>query len=135
METPSASAAQTAYKGGLTSGGPPRTVRITAAWHPYRDLGLAVARWELKTRPPHVVLHLPDGSGLRVPLEWTDASPPSHRPALPSLRFTADSLLALTRLVEALQDPHAGKSAGDEHGEDVDEAAVALERSGGTSSS
>jgi hypothetical protein len=53
MKHASATPAQTAYKSLIAR----KTVRLQVWWHPARDLDLPVIRWELMTRPPHVVLH------------------------------------------------------------------------------
>ena len=99
-------------------------------WHPSRGRDLTVVRWELKTRPPHVVLRLPGGSGLRVPLSWTNAGPMEAQPAR-RLRFTSWSLLELTALVESLRKRSADGCVGRRQEEDFDEAAVTVEHRGG----
>jgi hypothetical protein len=53
------------------------------------------------TRPPHVVLRAPNGVGIRVPLQWTDADARDDLNRI-RIRFTTDSLLELVRLVESL---------------------------------
>ena len=58
-------------------------------------------RWELKTRPPRVVVRLPDGSGLTVPLSCTYAGGAGESVERRA-RFTVDALLELTALIEAL---------------------------------
>jgi hypothetical protein len=78
-------------------------VRIGVSWHPARGVDLEVVRWELKTPVPHVVVRLPDGSGVRIPFRWTEAGG-----AVASRgrcgRFTIDSLCEITTLVESLLD-------------------------------
>ncbi len=74
-------------------------MRICAWWHPARGIDLPVLRWELKTRPPRVVVRLPDGSGLCVPLSCTDAGG-ADEVVERRARFTVEALLELTALVE-----------------------------------
>jgi hypothetical protein len=64
---------------------------------------LEVIRWELKTPSPHVVVRLPDGTGLRVPFRWTDAGGAIEVRG-ECARFTVESLRDMTALVEALVD-------------------------------
>jgi len=76
-------------------------VRITAWWAPARGLDLRVVRWEMKTRPPWVAVRLPDGSGERLPLSLTDAAGDEQVDKMRA-RFTAESLLELTTIVEGI---------------------------------
>ena len=76
-------------------------MRIYAWWHPARGIDLPVVRWEMKTRPARVVVRLPDGSGLCVPLSCTDAGG-ALKSAEHRTRFTHDALLELVALVDAL---------------------------------
>ena len=76
-------------------------MRICAWWHPARDADLPVIRWELKTRPPQVVVRLPNGTGLRVPLSCTDVVSADGQLERRT-RFTVDALLTLTALLDAL---------------------------------
>jgi hypothetical protein len=62
---------------------------------------LEVIRWELKTASRQVVVRLPDGTGVRVPLRWTDAGGAADERSR-SVRFSVESLLELTVLVERL---------------------------------
>ena len=55
------------------------------------------------TRPAHVVVRQPNGIGIRVPLEWTDVYPRDDPNAMHT-RFSTESLLELTHLVESLRD-------------------------------
>ena len=84
-------------------------MRITAWWHPARGLDLRVVRWELKTRPPWVAVRLPDGSGERVPLCLTDAAGDEQTDKTRT-RFTAESLLDLSTLVEGISGRARGSS-------------------------
>jgi hypothetical protein len=93
-----ARAGQTAYRTRPNG----NTVRIVEEWHPHRGIALEVIRWEIRCRPPHVVVRYPDGSGARVPLQWTDAGGGSPLLAVPRALFTAQALLDLTALVEAM---------------------------------
>lgn len=102
-------------------------------WHPARGLDLRAVRWEVNTRPPHVVVRLPDGSGVRVPISWTDAGVCERVPTRP-LRFTSDSLLELTRLVESLCDRCTDDCVGASDGEDFDETSISMEDQGGARS-
>ena len=54
------------------------------------------------TRPAHVVARQPNGIGIRVPLEWTDVYPRDD-PGAVRIRFSTESLLELTCLVESLR--------------------------------
>ena len=60
------------------------------------------------TRPARVVLRLPNGVGICVPLTWTDIYPPAAPDAARS-RFTVESLLELTDLAESLGSDRTGK--------------------------
>jgi hypothetical protein len=51
------------------------------------------------------VVRLPDGSGERLPLQLTDAVG-VEATGRPACRLTAESLLELAALVEALDRPH-----------------------------
>ncbi len=93
-----------------------------AWWHPVRGVDLPVVRWERRTHPPHVVVRVPDGSGLRIPLDWTDADVGDTRPIRPLL-FTSRSFLDLTALVEALGDRSPDRDIGARAEEGHDEAA------------
>jgi hypothetical protein len=126
-----ASAGQTAHKDQLQDGGRQETVRLTVWWHPARDLDLQVIRWELKTRPPHVVVRLPNGSGIRIPLSWTNADADDTEPVR-RLRFTSQSLLELTGLVESLVSRSSDACIGASGGEDSNEAAMFMEHGTGS---
>jgi hypothetical protein len=69
-----------------------------------------------------VVVRVPDGSGLRIPLDWTDADVGDTRPIRPLL-FTSRSFLDLTALVEALGDRSPDRDIGARAEEGHDEAA------------
>lgn len=99
MRSPVGCAGQTAHGDQLSDQRRSRTVRITARWHPSRELDLPVVRWETKTHPPHVTVRLPDGSGVRVPLSWTDACvAESVAPQMTRCRAGADVSEILTPL-------------------------------------
>lgn len=82
-------------------------MRICSWWHPARGLDLPVLRWELKTRPPRVVVRLADGSGQTIPLSCTDAGGADDAPDR-GARFTLEALLELAALVESFEQRNGG---------------------------
>ena len=82
-------------------------MRITAWWHPARGIELRVLHWELKTRPPHVVVRRPDGSGERVALALTDAAG-VEQVTKTKVRFTAESLIELAAILERVSSGDLG---------------------------
>lgn len=74
------------------------TVKVTAAHHPLCGQHLPVVRFQRFAGQPAVVVMHPDGSRLRLPLEWTSA-------ASPELTDTATTDLCLSVSgLEALAD-------------------------------
>jgi Family of unknown function (DUF5372) len=96
---------QTAYE--LSS--LPDEVTITWIGHPLRGQRLRVDRaGGFDRKHGRIIVILPDGSSTRIPVAWTDLSgddDTSSDNKVP-LKFTADGLRALMRLIELMSSRH-----------------------------